>query len=105
MMRPSRRILGSSVLASVLGLVLAASTLAASSFTYKLSGFEIAATSTVGTFVGVARAADDVGAVEIDQFCGVSQLGLFDEHIAGLEVAVHDIHIVQNFQAVRHCFQ
>ncbi len=61
MMRPSRRILGSSVLASVLGLVLAASTLAASSFTYKLSGFEIAATSTVGTFVGVARAADDVG--------------------------------------------
>jgi hypothetical protein len=60
-MRPSRRILGSFVLAPVLGLALTASTLAASSFTYALSGFEIAATSTVGTFVGVGTTADDAG--------------------------------------------
>jgi hypothetical protein len=61
MMRPSRRILGSFVLASVVAIVLAASTLASSSFTYKLSGFEIAATSTVGTFVGVGTTAHDAG--------------------------------------------
>jgi hypothetical protein len=60
-MRPSRRILGSVVLAPVLALVLAATTVAASTFTYQLSGFEIAATSTVGTFVGVGTAADDGG--------------------------------------------
>lgn len=62
MMRPSRRILGSFVLAPLLGLVLATNALAASSFTYTLSGVEIAATSTVGTFVGVGTTADDAGA-------------------------------------------
>ena len=61
MMRPSRRILGSLILAPVVAIALAANTLASSSFTYKLSGFEIAATSTVGTFVGVGTTADDAG--------------------------------------------
>lgn len=63
MMRSSRRILVSAVLAPVLALVLAASTFATSpvSFTYKLSGVEIGATSTVARFVGVGVAADDVG--------------------------------------------
>jgi hypothetical protein len=62
MMRLYRRILGSFILAPALGLVLTASALAASSFTYTLSGVEIAATSTVGTFVGVGTTADDTGA-------------------------------------------
>jgi hypothetical protein len=61
MMRPSRRILGSFVLAPVMALVLAGSTLASDTFIYKLSGFEIAATSTVGTFVGVGTSVDDIG--------------------------------------------
>jgi hypothetical protein len=61
MMRLSRRILGSFILAPALGLALTASALAAS-FPYTLSGFEIAATSTVGTFVGVGTTADDAGA-------------------------------------------
>lgn len=63
MTHPSRRILGSSVLAPVLAIALAASTLAASTttYTYTLSGFETSATSTVGTFVGVGTAADDAG--------------------------------------------
>ena len=61
MMRPSRRILGSFVLAPVMALVLTGSTLAAGTFTYRLAGFEIAATSTVGTFVGVGTSLDDLG--------------------------------------------
>lgn len=67
-MRPSRRILGSLVLASVLAIALAANTLASGPYTYTLSGFETSLTTTqtwcnklagaqqgdVSTFAGVA---------------------------------------------------
>jgi len=65
-MRPSRRILGSLVLAPVLAIALAANTLASGPYTYTLSGFETSLTKAqscgdVSTFAGVARTADDSG--------------------------------------------
>jgi hypothetical protein len=45
----------------MLSLAVVASAFGASSFTYALSGFEIAATSTVGTFVGTGTTVGDSG--------------------------------------------
>ena len=42
-----------------------------------------------------------VRAVEVDQLRGVTQVGLLDENVARLEVAVDDPQVVEDFQAVR----
>ena len=59
-MRLLRKSLGSLLLVPLLSVALASGTLAAG-VTYATNGFEVAATSTVGTFVGTATTAGDAG--------------------------------------------
>jgi hypothetical protein len=49
----------------------------------------------VGRLLGWRRAAGYVGAAEVDELAGVSQLRAFDQDVARLEIPVHDAQVMK----------